>query len=611
MKYGYSIWMRLIVFTILCITLTAFFFSCDLPDENGEASGEESTTEEETNAPDEAFHVAVNGTSSFTMVAPEFPTDGEEEAFMEIRSEVAAMTGVSLAFTDDWLREGDLHDPDAYEILIGQTNYDETQTILSDTSYGSYTIAVSGRKIILAAWSEQAILTGAEVLLRIFRDSLDGQDLVVPRSALSKTQVVDRTLDFIPVVPGVRMDHIYDSNGAIEAIYENATPEHFNVCAERLEKNGYTKYAENARGKVLSAIFTDYKNYTFNVFYEGGYDQLCVTVESYSVSTLPPKEKKMSMGICDTQFAQLGVAYNYSGSKPPQNGMCYIWRLENGKFIILDGGFSYSLGAKNLYETLSEMAIDPDNIVIASWIVSHFHSDHVGTLVRFSESYLKEVEIESMIFNLPTEAQASLTEMSSSAWNRIKSLVTRANPDICIYKAHPGQIYHFANVEIEILYTLEMYAPMDLTYYNTCSLVIDVKFGDFNMIMLGDCSTEANENICKNYGDSIEAEVVQVAHHGYAGGSNALYTLVDPIYVFWPAGASWYSTCVNKVSSGDDTGRNAYFFLKNTRIRKLYVGKAAVVLLELEEDTGFMSAAIYENVDAFRSGEESEFELSP
>ncbi len=610
MKYGYSIWMRLIVLVILCIALTAFFFSCDLPDGNGEASGEESTTEGETNAPDEAFHIAVSGTSRFTMVAPEFPTDAEEDAFMEIRSEIAAMTGVSLAFTDDWLRSGDTHDPDAYEILIGQTNYEETQTILNETSYGSYRIAVVGKKIVLAAWSEKAILKGAEVLLQILRDSLDGQDIVVPVSALSTSWVVDRTLDCIPVVPNLRMDHIYDSNGATEAIYEDATAEHFSAYVKKLESDGYTKYAQNERGKVLSAIFTDESKYTFNIFYEGGYNQLCVIIEKYSKNTLPPKDTQHTY-ICDTQFAQLGVSYNYSGSSTPQNGMCYIWRLEDSKFIILDGGFNYRLGATNLYETLKTMAADPDNIVIASWIISHFHGDHVGSLVKFAETYLNDADIESLIFNLPTEEQAALTEMSSNAWNKINTYVTRYNPRVRIYKAHPGQIYHFGNAEIEILYTLEMYAPEDLTYYNTCSLVVDVKFGDFNMMMLGDCSEEANRNICNNYGDSLEAEVVQVAHHGYIGGTNALYKLVDPIYVFWPAGNKHYITCANNVANGNDVGRNAYFFMDNTRIRKLYVGRAAVVLLNVEEDTGFSSAMIYENVTAFVNGEATESERSP
>lgn len=605
-----SVWTRLSSLLIICLSLLALLVSCDVSDETVETTGADEVAtsgEETTAAPPTTLCIAADGISDFRMVAPEFPTEAEEDAFFDIRSEITAMTGVSLSFTDDWIRQDDMHDPEAYEILIGQTNYEETQSILNETSYGSYTIAVVGRKIVLTAWSEKAILKGAEALVQIFRESLNGQDLVVPVSLLSASKVVDRTLDYIPVVPNLRMNHIYDANGAIEAIYENATTEHFSAYVSKLENEGYTKYAQNERGRVNSALLTNYSDYTFNVFYEGGYEQLCVLVEKYSKQTLPPKESAYTK-ICETQFVQLGVEYKY-GSSAPQNGMCYVWRLEDGKFVILDGGFNYKLGADNLFNTLTTMAVNPDDITVAAWVVSHFHGDHVGTLVQFVQNYMNEAEIETLLFNLPTDEQASLAGMNSNSWNKIKSRIKVFNPHIRIYKAHPGQIYHFANVELEILYTLEMYAPEDLTYYNTCSLVVDMRFGDFNMLMLGDCSEDANRILCNNYGDALKSEVVQVAHHGYTGGTTALYTFVDPIYVFWPAGSNGYNTFENKVLSGNDVYRNAYFFKDDTRIRMIYVGRSAVILLTLSENVGFTDYSIYQNVTSFIEGQGTTTEL--
>lgn len=595
----HALFLKVSVLLLILLLSVGILLACtpeDSTDDEGTVSDSESDTVQE-----ELFRIVENGVANFIIVAPERATDGESEAFMELRSEIAAMTGVSLEFTDDWLRSGETHDSEAYEILIGQTNYTETQDILNDTSYGSYRIAAVGRKLVLTAWSEEAIVKGAETLIEILRGGLSGQDLIVDTATLSACELVDPSLDYIPVVPNLKIDHIYDANGASEAIYENASLEHFEAYVQKMENDGYTKYAENARGNVHSAIFTDEKDYTFNVFYEGGYEELCVVIEEYGENTLPPKEKSYKK-VCDTQFAQLGTEYKY-GNNTPQNGMCYIWRLEDGTFIILDGGFNYKLGASNLYKTLSEMAVDPDDIEIAAWIISHFHGDHSGALVKFVQNYMFDVKIDSLIFNLPTKEQSALSSMDWSGWNTISSLLVPYNPNLLVYKAHPGQIYHFANAEVEILYTLEMYAPEDLTYYNTCSLITDVKFGDFNMMMLGDCSEDTSANLCANYGEAIEAEVVQVAHHGYIGGTNMLYENIDPIYVFWPAGATWYATCESNVSEGSDTYRNTYFFRKNTRVEWVCAAKSSVVLLTVIKNTGFDDGCIYQNVDALLAGE--------
>ncbi len=605
MKNQWLLLFKIGVLLLILLLSVSVFFACDSGTEDvGDGSTEESSTSasgEESTLPEDSFDIAVGGESRFTIIAPEFPTDGEQKAFLKLRKGISEMTGVSLPFTDDWIRTGDSHDPDTYEILIGKTNYSETWSVLNETSYGSYSIMVIGRKIVLTAWSETALEAGAEALLKIFSAEQSGQDLSVPISAIRDTKMVDRTLDAIPVVPNLNMDHIYDANGAIEAIYTGATPEHFDAYIAKLTEKGYTKYAQNERGNVKSAIFTDEEDYSFHIFYEGGFKELCVMLETYNEKALPQKESTYQR-VCEPLFMQLGVEYQYGSSKP-QNGMCYVWRLEDGRFVILDGGFSYTLGATNLYTALKEMAHDPDDIVIAAWIVSHFHSDHVGTFLKFTEKYLQKAKIESVIYNLPTEEQAALGGMNGSSWEKISTRLKSVNPRVRFFKAHPGHVYHFANLEIEVLYTLEMFAPGDLDYYNTCSLIVDVKLEDFNMIMLGDCSEDAGSNLCLNYGETLEAEVVQVAHHGYVGGSTALYRNINPIYVFWPAGSTHYTSCENKVSSKSDKDRNAYFFMTGTRIDKVFVARATVVVLTMQEGIGFLDRTIYENIDAYVDGD--------
>lgn len=598
-----------LVLLLLLFLLVGMLIACnsspsgDETSESAESTGEgtsESVESTETDETDQLFRIVENGVGNFTIVASEDSTQAEINAYIAIRNGIFDLTGVSLPLSSDWIRPGEEHDSNSYEILVGQTNYTQSQEVLNETSYGSYTIAVVDNKIVLNAWSDVAIEAGAETLVQILGAAVSDGNLLIESDRLSATEIVDTSLDYIPVVPNLKIDHIYDANGAFEAIYEKATQEHFDEYVAKLEKDGYTKYAENVRGNVSSVIFTDGKDYTYNIFYEGGYRQLCVLIEDYNVKMLPPKNTSYTK-VCDTKFAQVGVEYLYTPSlsySNVQNGMCYIWRLEDGRFLIMDGGFNYKMGADNLYNALREMAVDPDNIVIASWIISHFHGDHVGTLVNFVKNYLYDVKIESLLFNLPTEQQSSLDGMTWGSWNSIKTLVKGYYKDIVVYKAHPGQIYHFANAAVEILYTLEMTAPDDLVYYNTCSLITNVSFGDFDMLMLGDCSEVTNSNLRANYGEALRSEVVQVAHHGYQGGSTALYKLINPLYVFWPAGTIWQSTCVTNASDDIPGNRNAYFVMSGTNIRYTFVAKNDVVVLTVKKDTGFTDYTVYDDINA-------------
>ena len=601
---------------LILVLLLAVFTSCDskpagssettggesapIAESSTASGGEDSAAESETEALKGDFTIAENGSCNFVLVASERATSAEESALLSIRSSIADLTGATPDFVNDWIPNGASHDAETYEILIGKTNYNESWEILNNTSYGSYRIAVIGNKIILTAWADQAIKAGAEALIDIFETYVKDGAIVIPRSAISGMLIVDESLENFPVVPNLSMDHVYDANGASEAIYKRASKEDFYAYLEKLDASGYVKYAENEHGNVLSAIYTYGTSFTYNIFYEGGYNELCVLVEDYSAKKLPPKKSEYKK-VCETQFAQVGLEYQYTSSvklSSVQNGMCYIWRLEDGRFIILDGGFNYATGAANLYNTLRKMAVNPSKIVVATWAVSHFHGDHVGTFASFVQNYLWDVEIQSMLINLPTLEQSKLDDMNWGYWNTISNKLGNFNKDLVVYKAHPGQVYHFANAEIEIIYTLEMFAPKDLTYYNTCSVIMDVRFGDFNMMMLGDCSEDANQIMLANYGNTLEAEVVQVAHHGYIGGSNALYKAINPIYVFWPAGSTWYSTCEVNGTEDPTTDRSGYFFMKNTRVSKIFAAKTYIYICDVKASVGFTDCKRYQNITA-------------
>lgn len=564
-------------------------------EESVTSTGEAATETVDLSA--EFLTVAEDGVCLFTIVTPD-ADNGENAIAMTIRAAILDLAGVSqVEMKTDWRRDGEEHDPYAFEILIGQTDYAESSSVLRDTPYGAYTIRAVGRKIVLSAWDNASLTAAGKRLVALMTTALQGNSIVLAGDVYEET-VVDEALYRFPTVPNAQISYIYNAFLNDQLIYEGLTEAHYHDYLASLENRGYTCYADYSRGTVRSATYHN-GEYTLNVIYEGYYEQLNVILEPYVKEKLPPKAAAYEK-VCDTAFVQIGTEYkNLSTDDAPQNGMCYIWRLEDGTFVILDGGFNYAVGAENLYAVLKQLAPEGKKIVISAWFISHFHGDHAGAFVKFANSYRTKIILNAVVFNMPTEQEHLQVDHTWHYWGTIEPLMEYYGATM--YIAHPGQVYHFANAKIDVLYTMEMYAPEKFTYYNTSSLVLDVQFGEFNMMMLCDASEYSNPYIRNNYGDSLKSEVVQVAHHGYEGGSFELYALIDPIYVLWPVGGTSFSKMVqNGVIYSKD--RNAYFFAENTRILQIFQAGKTVSIFTIEEDVGFTTYTCYASVENFVAG---------
>lgn len=554
------------------------------------------TTEEAPPANDLLYFVQ-NGVCNFKLVTPDGSSQAEKDAVSTIRKAIISLTGVkAIPLGTDWVRRGEEHDASTFEVLIGQTNYNETAEVLNDTSYGAYSIRAVGNKIVITAWDNEALAAAADRFVEIMTGVTADNNITLD-GGLRDGKIIDFSLNQFPPVPNAKISHSDNSYGCEQLIYSGVTETHFTDYCASLEAKGYTLYSDFSKGMVRTATYYN-DEYTLNVVFEGYYKELNVILENYSEKKLPPKEQAY-VKVCDTLLAQVGVEYKYTSDDAPQNGMCYVWRLEDGTFIILDGGFNYTLGADNLYKVLQKLSPNGQKPVISAWLFSHFHGDHVGTFMKFASGYKTKFTLKSVIFHLPSEEAFKKVNSSWSAWNTIKPLVTYFNATI--YIAHPGQTYHFANAKIDILYTMEMYSPAEFTYYNTSTVVFDVQFGEFNMMMLGDTSEYSNPYIRNNYGASLESEVVQVAHHGYDGGSWDLYERINPLYVLWPVGNNnYYSMQTN--GKEDPSNRNAYFFSSGTRIKQIFQAGSTVAILYIEKDTGFTSYERYESIEKYVEG---------
>ena len=234
--------------------------------------------------------------------------------------------------------------------------------------------------------------------------------------------------------------------------------------------------------------------------------------------------------------------------------MGYVYKLVDGTFFIIDGGVNAAnsnstTSAMWLFATLQELADDPDNIVISGWLITHIHVDHLGAFVDMAKDskYTDKITVKKVIYNQPNDREMSKAGISDrTPW--MQRALNVWKPDE-IVKAHPGQTYYFCDLKVTVLGSQDLLMPKTNSSHNNLSVVTMVEYEGFRALYLGDAEGLMNTALEKLYGEELDCEILQLAHHGYNGtGAGPVYEIADPIIVFWPVNTAHYKGIVKNVS---------------------------------------------------------------
>ena len=148
---------KIILFASLILVLVLTMVACD----GGEAETTvPETTEaivEETEAPKPEPIKLTNGNKPlYTIVRPD-ESEATFDLTKKIIEDLKTATGVDFQQTTDFIGWNTVRDPEAYEILVGFTNYEETTTLLKDLKYFDWAVVVRGNKIIITAYTDASL----------------------------------------------------------------------------------------------------------------------------------------------------------------------------------------------------------------------------------------------------------------------------------------------------------------------------------------------------------------------------------------------------------------------------------------------------------------------
>ena len=325
-------------------------------------------------------------------------------------------------------------------------------------------------------------------------------------------------------------------------VAKSATLQDYSDYLYSLYKAGFSYYTSNVIGNNFYATFAT-QSQIVNAFYLAADKEVRVVVDDRSLFSLPGLES-------ENEYEELGlnsltvVAIAETGWP---GGMGYVYELSDGSFFIIDGGYyngSTVSSADWLTKTLQQMATDPKNIRIAAWYITHPHEDHMGAYCDMAKrtECRKTMTIEKMIINVPADEHVKSANCKEIVgW--LDSALKKWTPEQ-IVKAHPGQKIYVRDLTLTIYSSPDLVLPVKVTITDLNELcnVAMVDYMGKRALFMGDSDTIPNPKIARNYTDTLKADILQLAHHGY-GDTNAgvVYDYVHPTIVFWPVCDSHYN----------------------------------------------------------------------
>ena len=479
--------------------------------------------------------LAADGQALFTLLRPEIATDEEIALTVSLRKTAGSLLGSMPDIETDWRIPKGLYEPAEFEILIGQTEVEESKAVYESLPYNSYTLRVVGDKLVAACWRDEAYPLLEDMLRELLTSHTENGVCTIPAD-YSDTRAFSEDLNDIPHYDGYVRRVVDLDDGSYMLYVEKAQLADMEAYCAILRDAGYILYTEHTAADNHFATYMG-DGRSIHVYYTACYRTLRIVIDPKGTYRAPRAEDvPLYEKITEPQVSMIGL--NNTGNENNAIGLFMAFLLPNGEFIVVDGGFTIPDAHDYVYRRLRELAPDPDNIVIAAWYLTHAHSDHTPAFYNFVTRHHMDIPIRQVVLNFTRSDRYDLRENSTTevATRTILKLL----PETAVVKAHTGQVFHYPGASVEMLFTFDDYLPRELPYVNATSLIFRVSLGGQTVMVLGDASEHITTMACRMYGSYLKSDIVQMSHHGGDGATSELYTLIDPHTALWPAGETKY-----------------------------------------------------------------------
>ncbi|MBQ9080631.1 MAG: endonuclease/exonuclease/phosphatase family protein [Clostridia bacterium] len=156
------------------------------------------TTEQVTTVPyvDNSL-VLFDANTSYTVIRAEETNSEIKDIAADIRNKLDELVDGTVKISTDWLKKGVEPDPNALEILVANTNREESIATLEDIAYSDYAVRIMGKKVVIAAHNAENLQKAADHFINILVK--DGDAFKLPNSYTFTSGVSDLFTDSNPL----------------------------------------------------------------------------------------------------------------------------------------------------------------------------------------------------------------------------------------------------------------------------------------------------------------------------------------------------------------------------------------------------------------------------
>ncbi len=439
------------------------------------------------------------------------------------------------------------------EMLVGDTNRDESKTLKEQLGDNSYLIRFVGKKLVIVAAEEWMLEHAVSDLIQNIRYIKNSSNKFVS-ATLPEDFELSKKLDLYTrnrwtLVSFPAYGYGLLANGSYSAAYGYTTLKHdaanysmiiasktdfndFRAYIEVLKNEGYTVEITSDTENVLGMWVTKNGAKMYAYYTDGSKEaRFILDKESTTASEYSYTYAKKST---DTTTVYLyGIAMDPNGEnnstladhKDADNnnfygsncGMSMVIKLADNSVIMIDGG-GYAQMSQEAAQKLDTFLHDitgtaaNDKVTIRAWYLSHPHGDHYTGFIRFIVNYHQNYDIKSVMYNLrscPSDLREFLGDYLPVYY-----------PSITYHRPHTGEIINIADVKFNILYTFEdliSHSTLSLgsTDDNDTSTVTMVEVDGKKFLITGDIYVSAESVLVRNYDNNeLKCDVLQVPHHG-------------------------------------------------------------------------------------------------
>ena len=455
------------------------------------------------------------------------------------------------------------------QILIGTSGFIETTKALKNIKANEYTVSKIGNKIVVAGKSDDNTILAIEAFKKVIEDAKSTNTKKGSYTISMPNAVINghcASLDDIPRFTGATYSTTYPSGTGIKQLYyTSANASKISEYVATLESLGYKKTEDNSlNGNRFVTCYG--ANGLIHISYLNHNKTLSVILDSLQGSVYKDTEPTYTK-VTDTTLAVMSL--NYDSGDTDASGMSYVVTLEDGRYVVFDGGYRNKNSSKKdaniLYNYMKSNNKRKDGkIVIAAWIFTHDHSDHHGAFTEFAIDYSSKTELQYYVQNFGDKSRYN---QQPSGW-----LDTGIPGDLIAnyYKnakkivPHTGQKLTFCNTTFEIMSSQESHVPNKMEWVNDASLIIRMNANGVKALFLADAEAQTTKLLLNMYGSTLKSDIMQIAHHGYSGGSVDLYKKIDPDWSLWPTNQTSFNQRAPGGGNGNAQAQNKWAYNNTT-----------------------------------------------